>query len=105
MSADIMGQAIAFGIAITGFAGIMAAAMRSPIGKFILKVFRRELNDLMLTAANAANQPLQEQIAKLDSYTRYHLGPNGESKPVHKRLELLEEKALITGNDIKHLQE
>jgi hypothetical protein len=77
-------------------AGAVAAALTG-IAIFIERVWgpvRRWL-------ANALTNPLIDKLDEMEErwdahteYVRYHLGPNGTSTPVHKRLAALEEAVL-----------
>lgn len=91
---EMLNQALAFSAVIGGFTASAIAIGKSPLGKFFSRSLKREARDLMLATSKEANEPLVEKTHELDAkiddlhgYTRYHLGPNGTAKSIHRRVE------------------
>lgn len=79
---------------LTDAAGIVTAL--TIIGGGVFWTSRAMLNAFD-KRARAANEPLAEQLTGLNEsldkhrdYVGYHLGPNGDTKPIHTRLRDLE---------------
>lgn len=87
---ELINDALAFSAVIGGFTASMVAFAKSPVGKFFARSVKRDLKELVLESSKEANRPVEEKLLSMESYTRYHLGPNGLSPALHKRIEALE---------------
>jgi hypothetical protein len=92
MEIEILHALSTIGFYTAGITAFFAALGKSPLGKWVIKVFKREAQDLMLKATTEANKPMEEQLANLDNYTRHHLGPNGTTTPIHERIKQIESR-------------
>ncbi len=68
----------------TALVGAIAVAWKTPPGRW----FRQQLSE---SAGEWFEERVQSAHADHDEYVRYHLGPNGTTKPVHERLRSLEQ--------------
>jgi len=69
----------------TALAAALAVAWKTPPVRW----FRRQMSESL---GEWFRDRVQEANADHHEYVRYHLGPNGSTKPVHERLKTLESK-------------
>lgn len=66
---------------------------RTPPMQWLTKQLREDREDRMLAAVKAGTADIVEALEDHRKYMHYHLGPNGETKPIHQRLCDLESAA------------
>jgi hypothetical protein len=95
---------------MVGILGIFTAGVASLIviiekitgslGRWFERHFKSSLEP-----TNDKIEVLSDKVDKADTYNRYHLGPNGETMPVHERLKIVEQQmALVAAQDQKILK-
>ena len=90
---------------MVGILGIFTAGVASLIviiekitgslGRWFERHFKESLHP-----TNEKITELGQQVIHADNYNRYHLGPNGDTMPVHMRLKVVEQQvALVSAQD------
>lgn len=74
-------------VAIAGVAStiVVFEKITGSLGRWFERHFRESLEP-----TNSTIQDLRQEVWAADSYNRYHLGPNGDSDPIHKRIGAVE---------------
>ena len=84
-------------ISIAGVASLIVVLEKitGGLGRWFERHFKESLEP-----TNDRITDLGKQVEYADAYNRHHLGPNGDSMPVHMRLKVVEQQvALVSAQD------
>lgn len=88
-----VGMWLTFAILVISF---WAAVTKLPLGQ---KIFKNNVTDPLShwieTRVVQATAPQRDKQNEFEKYVKFHLGPNGETPPIHERIKNLEKDSVI----------